>query len=107
MTFDMFCFIGQCYDGAAAMKGRRTGLKARVQQENAKAIYIHCYAHTLQLAVQDSSRTVKLINNTMDIASEISKLVKNSPKRDAEFRKIQAAGIDVSTVGIRTLCPTR
>lgn len=99
--------IGQCYDGAAAMKGHRSGLKTRLQAENPKAIYVHCYAHTLQLAVQDACRLAKTMENAMDIASAIGKLIGNSPNRDVKFKQLQSAQIDGPKIGIRTLCPTR
>ena len=87
------------------MKGKRSGLKTKVQAENRKAVYVHCYAHTLQLAVQDSTKIIKGFRDAMDLASEICKLIKNSPKRETELRNLQ--GIRGPCVGIRTLCPTR
>ena len=98
---------GQCYDGAAAMSGKRAGLKTKLQEENPKAVYIHCYAHTLQLAVQDSCRSVKLFSDALDLASEVVKLIKCSPKREAEFRSLKALSTSESSINIRTLCPTR
>ena len=42
---------GQCYDGASNMSGARSGCKSLVQQEAPLAIYCHCAAHRLNLAV--------------------------------------------------------
>ena len=39
---------GQCYDGASNMSGAVSGCKLIVQQE---ALYFHCAAHRLNLAV--------------------------------------------------------
>lgn len=91
------------------MSGKRAGLKTKVQEENPKAVYIHCYAHTLQLGVRDTSRSVDVISDALDLTSEISELVKRSPKRNAQFKKLQTAGADVheNSIGIRTLCPIR
>ena len=89
------------------MRGQRTGLRTRVQNENSKALYIHCYAHTLQLAVQDASKLVKVISDALNLAAEVGKLVKNSPKREAAFRKLKIANLDAPAVGLRILCPTR
>ena len=38
---------GQCYDGASNMSGEYRGLQARIKDEAPKALYVHCYAHSL------------------------------------------------------------
>ena len=45
---------GQCYDGAGSMAGCRTGVATTIQQQEPRALYMHCYGHALNLAVQDS-----------------------------------------------------
>lgn len=89
------------------MKGKRSGLKTLVQNHNPRAVYLHCYAHTLQLAVQDSTKDVRMLSDALGMAAEISKLIKRSPKRDAAFKKLQDEMTSGPNVGIRTLCPTR
>ena len=42
---------GQCYDGASNMSGAVSGCKSIVQQEAPLALYFHCAAHRLNLAV--------------------------------------------------------
>ena len=42
---------GQCYDGASNMSGAVSGCKPIVQQEAPLALYVHCAAHRLNLAV--------------------------------------------------------
>lgn len=46
---------GQCYDGAGSMHmaGCRTGVATTIQQQEPRALYMHCYGHALNLAVQD------------------------------------------------------
>ena len=39
--------VSQCYNGASVMSGTHSGVKTRIQQENPRAIYIHCHAHQL------------------------------------------------------------
>ena len=97
---------GQCYDGASAMKGKRNGLKTLILATNPKAIYIHCYAHSLQLAVNDSVKQLKPISEVLDLCCEVAKLVRKSPKRTAALKALKAE-IQEPTVGIRSLCPTR
>ena len=45
---------GQCYDGASSMAVCRSGVATTLQQQEPRALYTHCYGHTLNLAVQDS-----------------------------------------------------
>ena len=49
-----------------------------------RAIYLHCYGHSLNLAVSD---IIKSMSDTPDYYLEICKLIKFSPRRDAIFNK--------------------
>jgi hypothetical protein len=49
---------GQCYDGAASIRGAYKGLQARIKAENNLAIYLHCYAHVLNLCLVDLAKQV-------------------------------------------------
>ncbi len=40
---------GQCYDGASTMSGKNAGVVATVLKEEPKALYTHCYGHSLSL----------------------------------------------------------
>ena len=42
---------GQCYDGAAAMAGAKTGVATQIKAINGKCLYTHCYGHALNLAI--------------------------------------------------------
>ena len=37
---------GQCYDGAANLKGGNTGVAKQLSDEEPRALYTHCYGHT-------------------------------------------------------------
>lgn len=101
------CVItGQCYDGAAAMRGKRNGLKTLILKSNPKAHYIHCYAHSLQLAIQDSVKDSPLMISAFGVCSEVAKLIRNFPKRSTSLAKLKEE-IAEPSVGIRTLCSTR
>lgn len=56
---DMSCMVSQGYDGASVMSGRCSGVQARVKEFAPQAVYIHCYAHTLNLVLVDSVRNVQ------------------------------------------------
>lgn len=97
---------GQCYDGAASMKGSLNGVAKQILDKNDKALYIHCYGHSLNLAVQDAVKENSLLRDTLDVCNEIIKLIKNSSKRQSVLDAIKEDK-DSSAIGIRTLCPTR
>ncbi|XP_074641139.1 zinc finger MYM-type protein 1-like [Tubulanus polymorphus] len=95
---------GQCYDGASNMTGKKSGLAAKVQAHEPRAVFIHCYGHSLNLAANDAIKAVKVTKD--DISHEICKLVKYSPRRDGIFHKIKEE-LEPNTPGLRVLCPTR
>ena len=88
------------------MSGKRNGLKTLILEKNPKASYVHCYAHSLQLAVQDSVRQSHVMNDVLDLCSEVAKLIRNSTKRTAALNKLKEE-IQEPSIGIRAICPTR
>ena len=78
----------------------------KLQEKERRAIYTHCYGHSLNLACVDTIKQSKLMKDALDIAHEISKLVKKSPRRQACLERLKAA-MDMDSPGIRVLCPTR
>ena len=48
---------GQSYDNGANMKGKHSGVQARMLDINPKAVYVHCAIHTLNLVVVDSANS--------------------------------------------------
>ena len=97
---------GQCFDGASTMRGARNGVAKQLNDEESRAVYIHCYGHALSLAAGDSIKNSKIMKDALDITFEVSKLIKFSPKRDVMFEKLKDT-IAPDTPGFRVLCPTR
>ena len=50
--------VSQGYDGASIMSGRCDGVQAKVREFAPNTVYIHCYAHILNLVLVDSCRSV-------------------------------------------------
>jgi len=50
--------VGQAYDGASVMSGHSSGVQAKIKDDAKWAIYVHCYAHRLNLVVVDSCKAV-------------------------------------------------
>ena len=97
---------GQCYDGGSNMAGARNGVKSQILKVQPRALFTHCYGHSLSLAVSDCIKNVRFLQSNMDTTFEISKLFQYSPNRQAMFQKIRT-DLSPETVGFRILCPTR
>ena len=78
---------GQCYDGAASMAGIRSGVAKQFLGEEPKAIYTHCHSYVFNLACSDAVKQYRLIKNALGTTYELIKPLKNSPRRDACFKK--------------------
>ena len=60
---------GQCYNGAATMCGRRTGVATQIEKEGAQGHVYSLYGSFSQLTVQDTCRSIKVISDTFDTVS--------------------------------------
>ena len=67
---------GQCYDGAANMSGSKTGVQSHFLQREPRALFTHCYGHSLNLAALKNN---KVCRDALDVAFEVSKLFRFSP----------------------------
>jgi len=54
LNLSMEKLCGQCYDGCSTMSGTRTGVAKRISDEEARAVFTHCYGHSLNLAASDT-----------------------------------------------------
>ena len=97
---------GQCYDGASNMSGRHSGVAKKIQDEEPRALFTHCYGHSLNLAASDTVKKCKVLKTALEMSHEIVKLVKYSPRRETLFRSIKEE-FAIDGPGIRVLCPTR
>ena len=99
---------GQCYDGCSTMAGRKGGVAAMIKEIEPRALFTHCYGHALNLACADTIKQCKVVKEALETTHEISKLVKCSPKRDAQLQTLKDNDDDEDVPGsIRRLCPTR
>ena len=74
--------MGQCYDGAANMSGHKTGLAKRFRDRVKTALYLHCWARQLNLALQHFCSE---INTVRDMFATFGKL-RSFPNATASFR---------------------
>ena len=50
MNISLSKLRGQCYDGAATMAGLKSGVAKQIQDIEPRAVFTHCYGHSLNLA---------------------------------------------------------
>ena len=107
---------GQCYDGCSTMTGSKNGVVVQIKKDEKRALYTHCYCHSLNLAIGDTMRNCDLLQRTLDNTFELTKLIKKSPKRESKLKEIQAAVAHESCneysekefkPSITMFCPTR
>ena len=103
--------IGQAYDGAANMSGVRNGVQALMKKENSSCLYVHCFAHSLNLCIQHVVRKSDLLSNCIEFILQLVQLIKFSPKRLTifeQFRKnISLSDDSIHQPSLLPLCPTR
>ena len=71
-TLSLTGMRGQCYDGASNMSGARSDCKSIVQQETPPAMYYHCVAHCLNLAVV-SACNIQAFKNAASYVGKIAR----------------------------------
>ena len=71
---------GQGYDAAANMAGIHKGARAVIQREYPRAVYVHCRAHALNLAVVKSCEN-PYIRNMLGVVERVAVFFGDSAKR--------------------------
>ena len=71
------------------MTGHRNGVVVQIKGEENRALYTHCCAHSLNLAIGDTMENPALLKHTIDNTFELTKLVKKSPKKDSKMKEMQ------------------
>lgn len=77
--------VGQGYDGAASMSGHLHGAQAYVRKECAHALYVHCSAHSLNLAIADACSRAE-IRNCVGIVQSVGSYFSHSAQRTAVLK---------------------
>ena len=97
---------GQAYDGASNMQGCRKGVATLIKRESPSALSVHCFAHKLNLCLQDVGKQLVFLRDALEVVREIAKLIKFSPKRASLFSQVLAQP-DNTGATIKPFCPTR
>ena len=100
---DMNNVVGKGYDGAGNMSGHIRGVQGRIQESYPNATYIHCKAHSLNLAIGSSCK-VKPVQNMYDTAQKLLQFIIASPKR---LEVYMGNAANYSLPKVKHFCPTR
>ena len=73
------------------MKGEKRGLQTLIKSVAHKSIYIHCFGHLLNLAVQKSVSNVTPVRNGLGSLQKICTFIEASAKRHLIFQDAQRA----------------
>ena len=96
---------GYCFDGAANMSGRFNGVQAKLKIACPGSLYVHCNNHALDLALQEVSREVTLVADSLNFVQAVSVIIRESSKRKTLFQSL--FGTEEVVCNILGLCPTR
>ncbi|CAM4872894.1 unnamed protein product [Rotaria socialis] len=69
LDLDINNIVGQCFDGASAMRGTYKGVSTRLLQIVPTALYVHCNGHILNLCLVDLSQAVVPVRNNFGITN--------------------------------------
>lgn len=106
LNINILYLRGQGYDGAASMSGQLKGVHAIINQKYPTALYVHCAAHSLNLAISDASE-VQGIRNCTGIIGKVYSFF-NTPKRQFVLQKnVHATLPESRKEKLKQMCPTR
>ena len=71
------------------MSGVKNGLNKKIRAIAKKALYIHCYAHQLNLALQHSCYEITKARNCLETLNSFHEFIEGSAKRHALYESIQ------------------
>ena len=88
------------------MSGVHNGVAANILRKQKKAYFVHCNAHSLDLALQDLTKESVAINVALNITKDIVNFVRRSPKRLYIAEKL-SFDLSINSSRLKPLCPTR
>lgn len=96
---------GQGYDGAASMSGKLNGVQAYIKKIHPMAMYVHCLAYSLNLAVSKSCSAAEL----RDCSSTLGKVRDFFiyPKRKSVLHHQIESSSEISKKTLKKSCETR
>ena len=114
LNLEMEKLRGQCFDGAANMSGKISGVQQRLCNKYPKSMFVHCSNHALDLCLQEIARKCEIINDALTTVKDVSNIILESSKRKSIYKNIVLPASendnDLADIRVRSLlplCPTR
>ncbi|PIO23503.1 hypothetical protein AB205_0085560 [Aquarana catesbeiana] len=89
--------ISQAYDGASMMRGATSGVQKKIQDMYPNAHYIHCYAHQLNLIMQQATSQIPKVSLFFAKLGGFASFFVRSPKRTDVLDKVIAHRLPTSS----------
>ncbi|XP_006777384.1 PREDICTED: zinc finger MYM-type protein 1 isoform X1 [Myotis davidii] len=80
---------GQAYDSTTNLREKFNKSAAQFKKEEPRALYVHCYAHFLDLAVIRFCKEVKELRRALNTLSSVFNIIPMSREMSANFQKIR------------------
>ncbi|KAK0141852.1 Zinc finger MYM-type protein 1 [Merluccius polli] len=82
--------VAQAYDGASVMSGEVGGVQARFRELHPEAIYVHCYAHQLNLVLCYTCKAVPAASKFFELLENVYTTFSSSLVNHDKFLEIQS-----------------
>ena len=81
LNLEISKIVGECFDGASNMSGEHAGLSALMKGVAPLSLYVHCCAHRLNLAIEDSLSLIECLRNGLGTIQSLYVFIGSSAKR--------------------------
>uniref|UniRef100_A0A8C5ARY7 Zinc finger MYM-type protein 1-like n=1 Tax=Gadus morhua TaxID=8049 RepID=A0A8C5ARY7_GADMO len=81
--------VAQSYDGAAVMSGSVRGVQTRFREKHPEAIYVHCYAHELNLVLCHTCKAIPEASFFFDMLESLYSCFSTSIKSHDQLVAVQ------------------
>ena len=68
LQIDLSMRQGQCYDGTSNISGVNNSVAAQITSTEKQTVYMHCYAHALNLVVSYTVKQSKVCCEALEVA---------------------------------------
>ncbi|KAL1261110.1 hypothetical protein QQF64_008937, partial [Cirrhinus molitorella] len=89
--------LSQACDGASVMRGATAGVQRKIQDVYPNAHYIHCYAHQLNLIMQQATSHIPKVRIFFSDLGGFASFFSRSPKRTDVLDKVVARRLPTSS----------
>lgn len=95
LNLDVSRIVAECFDGASNMREKNKGLSSRMKETSPMSIYIHCYGHIINLAIQKTLEDIPEMRNTLGAVQSLYNFLEASPKRHHFFKDFDDKGNEI------------